>query len=180
MEQTQADRDEHELHFFYWIGRCVTRYQAIEDYLVDIFRKSSNLSDLSADRIFKTAQGVERKLELISAVVSEREADWERLRTRIAGAAHLRNQIAHSGPTYGGQQITIIRNTDPDTPAKVVISGKPHFTLRKLTKSGEQILTIEQLKESCQEFDKLFKNLIAFVHILENLEVPEHLLDGYN
>lgn len=168
---------EQDLHFFHRVGRCIMKYQNIEDYLKDVFITTSKMPILIAERIFDTVQGLERKLELITITVDQfeerRQFEWSALRQQIRQSAQSRNLIAHGCPAYGGQTITFM--TDGNTE----VSGIPHFTLRKRTKEGETVFDLEQLDGMLRDFQKLFGFLICFVYFLDGKGPPSHLLESY-
>jgi hypothetical protein len=72
MTDTLEDKDfeRERTRFYALIGHCVTRYQAIEDYLPELYAAALGGDPVKAAAIFDVVRGLEAKLDIISAGLS--------------------------------------------------------------------------------------------------------------
>jgi hypothetical protein len=160
----------------------VTRYQAVEDYLPDVFAGALGGERAKAEAIFDVVhnRGLESKLKIISAAFvgadDRLRTRWDNLRPRVSKAAEARNQIAHASPTHYGGMIRVTLSNDPLIPPEATRVEDARMELRKRTREGEKVWTTEDMRAEYDRADKLFQNLIAFVKELRGEKVPPHLL----
>ena len=169
---------KHRSRFYELIGHCITSYQTVEDYLPEVFTCSLGIKQEKADAMFSTVRGLETKLALISAALTGAEktiiAQWDELKTQVAAAAAIRNQIAHGTPitTVVFKAIQGV-NGEPGT---LIQTDPQRMELHKRNRAGEVRWTVESLLIEAKGCDALFRRLIAFKLSLTGQPVPPHLL----
>jgi hypothetical protein len=175
----EEDFEPDRTQFYALIGHCVTRYQAMEDYLPELFAAALGGDAVKAAAIFDVVRGLEPKLDMISAGLSgadeRHQRRWKQLLACIADAAKKRNEIAHARPTHNAGLIRVILSQDSSISPEITQAEKARMELRKRTRGGEKVWTTEDMRAEYQRVDKLFGNLIAFVKELGGDEVPSHL-----
>jgi hypothetical protein len=170
--------EKHTARFYELIGHCVTRYQAVEDYLPTVFGAALGGDLGRAEALFAIARGLEAKLNMISAALTGADdkiaVRWSNLLKQVAAAAEARNQIAHARTVHNGGLVGVQLATD-DTPGKVTRIKPARMELRKRSGAGEKVWTIETMLQEAKHCSKLFGQLIAFTMTLKGETVPPHL-----
>ncbi|MBF9234784.1 hypothetical protein [Microvirga alba] len=158
---------EHAARFYALIGYCVTHYQSLEDTLPDLFAVALGAEQKKALAVFSAVRGLEDKFAIISAALldatKEQKHEWASLRVRIKLASDARNQIAHANPVQI-PVIKITRRNEVPSPVGIIGTGGPgRMELRKQTRNGERIWTLDLLREERARIVELSNQLCAFV-----------------
>lgn len=158
--------DAHRVQFYALIGHCTTRYQSVEDHLKEVFAAAMGGDRSRAQAIFHLMRGLDTKLDAIGAALTggptEHLETWSELRKRVEAAARARNQIAHASPVVTGAPIKLIMGKDGQGPVRVERSGGDWMELRKASKSGATVWTVELMREEAERAYELFGALIEF------------------
>lgn len=172
---------ERRMRFYAEIGRCVTNYQSIEDYLPEVFTAALGGEPSKATAIFAVARGLEAKIDIITAALTDRDEQhrrrWAQLARRIGAAASTRNQIAHATPVNNGGTIALSISFDPDVPTTGRRIAPPRMELHKRTRERTTAWTTELISDECRRTNKVFKNLIALAMELKGETPAAHLLE---
>jgi len=154
-------------------------YQNIEDHLQTLFVSALGGPPEKARKIFSVARGLEAKLYLVSAALSDAEQSlqmrWDGLKKRVILAAESRNQIAHSSPVSTADPIIVTMNKANNKVLRVSGGGNSRTELRKKTKRVEVTWTTSSLRDEHTRNDLLFGALVAFDLELRDMPVPQHL-----
>ncbi|MEW6392008.1 MAG: hypothetical protein AB1542_16550 [Pseudomonadota bacterium] len=157
------DPENSGLNFYAAIGRVVTSYQLIEDHLNETFSAALAIPDSKGEAIFGLARGLDFKLDAISAVLADEDANlktqWESFRIKIRNAAAARNQIAHATPRERGKTV-IVRSVDPDVPHQIFRGVKRE--LRKSLPKKEVIWDETLMRAECKRSSHLLRELVDF------------------
>ncbi|WP_144037680.1 hypothetical protein [Sphingopyxis sp. KK2] len=162
--------------FYASIGLCITRYQSIDDRLESIFSSTLRIGNEASSGMFSIAQGLESRIKLISAAMTERDERfgklWENLRRRIKLAADHRNQIAHSTSFLQGRAIVLAEGEDGEMAVAGFSPLQSEMKLAKKTKAGEVIWNTEAIIKETEALDELSRNMTVFVRLLIDGKVP--------
>jgi hypothetical protein len=177
-----AEFEKHRTRFFALIGHCVTKYQAVEDYLPDVFAAALDINEAKAVKIFNHTRGLETKLAMISEALSdaaeEHRLRWQTLLQRIRAAGDARNQIAHANPVHQGGRI-VIEMDDGFQVKSLKRTESDRMELHKQAQNSKTVWTIDLLVSEHDRAAKLFGHLIGFVKRLKGESVPEHLEEPF-
>jgi hypothetical protein len=165
-----AQWQAHTQEFYFYVGRCILKYQGIEDMLKFVFasaldKKPEEIGDLYVDK------DLQRKFQLVGIAITSRKSDpqlteWTEIKRKIQQAADKRNTIAHSEPSIYSGGISIDFEAHPPTARRL---GPQQWQARKKTKSGgETITTLDDLKSFLVELESLDTRLLTFVNLLRN------------
>ena len=177
-----ANFEEHRSRFFAMIGLCITRYQAVEDYLFRIFAAALGIDEPKAFKLSNMALRLDIKLSMITIALSDASDEhrfrWENLCEYIHKASEARNKIAHANPAHGTPVVPEMIETEHG-PRIVSLQrvGPDHMGLYKFGKKRGQITiwTIDLLTAEYERIDKLFNHVDAFAMCLKGQEVPADL-----
>jgi uncharacterized membrane protein len=61
-EAEWAEFEKHRSRFFALIGHCVTKFQAVEDYLPAVFAVALGINEAKALKIFNLTRGLDTRL----------------------------------------------------------------------------------------------------------------------
>jgi hypothetical protein len=179
-EKQDAEFNQHRSRFYALIGHCVTRYQAVEDYLPELFAAALGGNAGKAVAIFAVARGLEAKLNLVSAALidadKQHQSRWADLLRRIASAAMARNEIAHARPAHRVEITAFVSRGSQVSPKAPVLSTR-RMELRKRTRGCETVWTANLMAAEHQRTDKLFCHMIALAMELRGEKPPAHLLE---
>ena len=188
-ELYQNDDDPKEVErsaraVYFYIGQFLTRYQTIEDSLLGLFKIALSGSEDRATRIFNQVNGLESKLELVSAALLEKDDDfrsvWSELRTRIKLCFDNRNQIAHSTAFTAGRGLMIV--FDEEKKETAIAGYKQKYTqlkLEKKTKSGAVVWDEKMLMAVRDDAYRLHSHVVAFNQALKGQKVSQHLVSDW-
>lgn len=186
--------------FFALIGHCIISYQQIEDYLLEIFINVVGIDRDRASGIFMVARGLDAKISMISAAISNQDKlhieRWNNLAKRIRRSFENRNQLAHGAASFGGSVIEIRTSSDPAIPASAKKVGEDLWWLIKESTAKQDykffdekwrilvekekitgVWSLQRLqKEYRRNFD-LFGFMVGFSIQLSGKPAPAHLLE---
>lgn len=172
----------HRTKFFALIGHCLTSYQSVEDYLEEVFSAALGDDLNRGAAIYAVARGLEARLDIITAALTGRPSNcakyWPDLRARIASAARARNEIAHATTLFRADSVKVIINRETMQLEKVERTEDGRMELRKKTRVGETIWTLDKMFAEYNKTEKLFVNLRGYVKILQGENPSASLLDG--
>lgn len=162
----------------FYVGKCTSDYQKIEDHLPLLFSEASLQSEDVALQIFGLGKGLETKLSMVTAVMLDRDEQlsdlWFILKQEIKWAFDQRNIVAHSVlATWGGVQRidfdddgkAIFGPRDPEA-GLVMIKGQ--FDRDKMRKVGD-------LKDISDRIEPIFDRLMILYLMLQGKKLPGHL-----
>ncbi len=171
--------EETQRMLLFFVGGCITKYQAIENELSSVFDSAMQLPSDMSHELYCVAKSLEDKLRLISTAVIGRSDNlaelWDNLRPRVKRAFDLRNMIAHSTLFFSGRGMTI--SFDEQT-EKIEFAGfhKEHseFQIEKFSKAAHNRWSYHDLKTVKSEFDDLWLHVAIFVTMLRGEPIPDH------
>ncbi|MGJ0507004.1 MAG: hypothetical protein ACR652_07655 [Methylocystis sp.] len=186
-DQAEDDDDleeslKHRERFFELVGRCIVRYQSVEDFLPQVFCAALGGDEERASAIFSVVanRGLDTKIKAISAALFGLDesivAPWRDLSGRVIAAAEARNEMAHGNSVSAGTTV-IITVDKSGKPLRVSSVGKTRTELHKTKGAKKSVWTLEKLVEEEEKIWRLIRNLIAYQKFLRGEKVPPHLLE---
>lgn len=163
-----------EFTFYAHAGRCVIRFQQLEDNLKSPFSTLLSTSPEHAQIIFASVRTVKRRCDVIGDLIKlDKPAllnDWDCLSKRILKAENNRNSIAHARSVFNGGGATIHFNHETDS-LTVTEVGDPFFYLEK---KGFLDWTVERLLAEANNTGILIDDLHRFDRLLAAAIATEH------
>lgn len=153
----RQDRTPEANRIYEMIGRCVTKFCAIEDRLLSLLKtKTRPPSDAAV--AFEKARTIYKRLKLVDRALAESDhlTEWKALRVRIEAAAKQRNNVAHSGAAV---QLLIANNPVAGQPGKIEWG---HVELYRRDGSGNTYYDGTTLEAVYQDLDALENDLWNF------------------
>ena len=160
----------HSQEFYFYVGRCILKYQGVEDFLKFVFASALRKDTTEIEKLYSSADNsLGRKYEFIEIALAPRGSEdevisWVDLRAKIQRAADQRNTIAHSQPVIYGGGVALDLGANPPTATKL---GPQQWQARKKTKTGNvTIVTLNDLKLFMSELEQLESELQKFTQLL--------------
>jgi hypothetical protein len=160
----------HSQEFYFYVGRCILKYQGVEDFLRFVFASGLRKTPDDVQDLYRSAENsLQRKYEFIEIALATRGSDeelksWSDLKVKVQQAADKRNSIAHSEPVIYGGGIAIDPDANPPVTRRL---GPQQWQARKRTKSGGvTILNLDDLKIFVVELEQLEQLLRDFTDLL--------------
>ena len=144
-------------------------YQAVEDFLEDVFSNILGGPRNRATAIYNSVFGIESKIRIIQAAATNRSGlPWDELPLllkRVKAASEVRAKIAHARPVQNGGKLAIKFRMENGLPVEAIETTQITEPCWELHKDGKEtvIFTVENLREEYDRFDAIFSDLIDFL-----------------